>query len=126
MTPTPGRLAQLSAGHRRGLHRDDLDERARRDHHPARVLAHVPREARDLATELRERAPARRCEPALDVGEQLQLFGDALRMPAVGDPREPTPAFIRDALVAGIAELSSYPRATGLPELRAAIAAGYC
>jgi acetylornithine aminotransferase len=41
----------------------------------------------------------------------------------VGDPREPTPGFIRDALVAGIAELSSYPRATGLPELRAAIAA---
>ena len=41
----------------------------------------------------------------------------------VGDPREPTPAFIRDALVAGIGELSSYPRAAGLPELRAAIAA---
>jgi succinyldiaminopimelate transaminase len=41
----------------------------------------------------------------------------------VGDPREPTPAFIRDALVAGISELSSYPRAAGLPELRAEIAA---
>jgi acetylornithine aminotransferase len=41
----------------------------------------------------------------------------------VGDPREPTPAFIRDALVAGLAEVSSYPRATGLPELRGAIAA---
>ncbi|HEY7397357.1 MAG TPA: aminotransferase class I/II-fold pyridoxal phosphate-dependent enzyme [Gaiellaceae bacterium] len=41
----------------------------------------------------------------------------------VGDPREATPAFIRDALVAGIAELSSYPRATGLPELRVAVAA---
>jgi acetylornithine aminotransferase len=41
----------------------------------------------------------------------------------VGDPREVTPAFIRDALVAGIGELSSYPRAAGLPELRAAIAA---
>jgi acetylornithine aminotransferase len=41
----------------------------------------------------------------------------------VGDPREPTPGFIRDALVAGIFELSSYPRATGLPELRGAIAA---
>jgi succinyldiaminopimelate transaminase len=41
----------------------------------------------------------------------------------VGDPREVTPAFIREALVAGIEERSSYPRAVGLPELRAAIAA---
>jgi acetylornithine aminotransferase len=41
----------------------------------------------------------------------------------MGDPREVTPAFIREALVAGIEEVSSYPRATGLPELRAAIAA---
>ena len=41
----------------------------------------------------------------------------------VGDPREPTPAFIREALVDGMRELSSYPRAAGLPELREAIAA---
>ncbi len=41
----------------------------------------------------------------------------------VGDPREPTPAFIREALVAGIEERSSYPRAAGLPELRSAIGA---
>jgi len=41
----------------------------------------------------------------------------------VGDPREVTPAFIRAALVDGVEELSSYPRAAGLPELRAAIAA---
>jgi acetylornithine aminotransferase len=40
----------------------------------------------------------------------------------MGDPREVTPAFIREALVAGIDEVSSYPRAVGLPELRAAIA----
>src|SRR4051794_37929908 len=40
----------------------------------------------------------------------------------MGDPRERTPAFIREALVAGIDEVSSYPRATGLPELRAAVA----
>src|SRR5580765_3024134 len=39
----------------------------------------------------------------------------------VGDPREETPAFIREALVAGISAVSSYPRAVGLPELRAAI-----
>jgi len=41
----------------------------------------------------------------------------------VGDPREPTPAFIRDALVGGVAEVSSYPRAVGLPEYREAVAA---
>jgi len=41
----------------------------------------------------------------------------------VGDPREVTPAFIREALVAAIEERSSYPRAAGLPELRIAIAA---
>jgi aspartate/methionine/tyrosine aminotransferase len=40
----------------------------------------------------------------------------------MGDPREPTPAFIRDALVASLTEVSSYPRAAGLPELRTAIA----
>src|SRR6266571_4757251 len=40
----------------------------------------------------------------------------------MGDPREVTPAFIREALVAGIDPVSSYPRATGLPELRSAIA----
>jgi acetylornithine aminotransferase len=40
----------------------------------------------------------------------------------VGDPREITPAFIREALAAGITGMSSYPRAAGLPVLRAAIA----
>jgi succinyldiaminopimelate transaminase len=39
----------------------------------------------------------------------------------MGDPRERTPAFIRAALLASVDEVSSYPRATGLPELRAAI-----
>ena len=40
----------------------------------------------------------------------------------MGDPREPTPQFIREALKASVEEVSSYPRATGLPELRTAIA----
>jgi succinyldiaminopimelate transaminase len=40
----------------------------------------------------------------------------------VGDPREPTPAFIREALTAGLREVSSYPRAAGLPEYREAVA----
>jgi len=40
----------------------------------------------------------------------------------MGDPRERTPAFIREALLNSVDEVSSYPRATGLPELRTAIA----
>jgi succinyldiaminopimelate transaminase len=40
----------------------------------------------------------------------------------VGDPREVTAPFIRDALVDGIEPVSSYPRAAGLPGLRTAIA----
>ena len=40
----------------------------------------------------------------------------------MGDPREPTAAFIRDALIASVEAVSSYPRATGVPELRTAIA----
>src|SRR6267143_2611412 len=40
----------------------------------------------------------------------------------MGDPREVTPAFIREALAAAIEPVSSYPRATGLPELRGAVA----
>ena len=40
----------------------------------------------------------------------------------IGDPREVTPAFIREALLASVDEVSSYPRATGLPELRVAVA----
>ena len=40
----------------------------------------------------------------------------------VGEPREETPAFIRAALAEALAPVSTYPKATGLPELRAAIA----
>lgn len=41
----------------------------------------------------------------------------------VGDPREPTAPFIREALVEGIRPTMEYPKAVGLPELRQAIAA---
>jgi acetylornithine aminotransferase len=41
----------------------------------------------------------------------------------IGEPREETPAFIREALAAAIEPLSTYPAADGLPELREAIAA---
>ena len=40
----------------------------------------------------------------------------------MGDPREVTPPFIREALLASVDAVSSYPRAAGLPELRQAIA----
>jgi DNA-binding transcriptional MocR family regulator len=40
----------------------------------------------------------------------------------MGDPREVTPPFIREAMLASVEAVSSYPRATGLPELREAVA----
>ena len=40
----------------------------------------------------------------------------------IGEPREETPAFIREALADGIEARSAYPLAEGLPELRAAVA----
>ncbi len=42
---------------------------------------------------------------------------------SIGDPREPTPSFIADALRDAVPEVSQYPTAAGRPELRAAIAA---
>jgi succinyldiaminopimelate transaminase len=57
----------------------------------------------------------RRKAEAIAAGRPLVDFG-------VGDPREETPEFIRDALAEAIAPTSSYPRAAGLPELREAIA----
>jgi len=39
-----------------------------------------------------------------------------------GDPREETPAFVRQALRDGVPEMSSYPSVAGLPELRVACA----
>jgi acetylornithine aminotransferase len=57
-----------------------------------------------------------RCKAeAVAQGRQLVDFG-------VGDPREVTAPFIRDALVHALEPMSSYPRAAGLPELREAIA----
>jgi succinyldiaminopimelate transaminase len=41
----------------------------------------------------------------------------------VGDPRERTPAIVREALLASVDETSKYPLAQGLPELREAVAA---
>jgi acetylornithine aminotransferase len=58
----------------------------------------------------------RRVRAARDAGRDLVDLG-------VGDPRDETPAFIREALVDALEAVSSYPRAAGLPELRRAIVA---
>jgi acetylornithine aminotransferase len=50
-----------------------------------------------------------------EVGTRVIDFG-------VGDPHEPTAPLIRHALIQGVRETMGYPRAAGLPELRAAIA----
>jgi LL-diaminopimelate aminotransferase len=60
-------------------------------------------EIQDLARGMRER------------GEPLVDF-------SIGDPREPTPPFIPEALKAAVPEISQYPTAAGLPEVRRAVA----
>ncbi len=67
---------------------------------------------RNLMVELDER---RRALAA--AGKRLFDFG-------LGDPREPTPAFIREALARGVPAVSQYPSAFGTAALRRA-AAGY-
>jgi succinyldiaminopimelate transaminase len=57
----------------------------------------------------------RRKKALIEMGGEPIDFG-------VGDPREVTPASIREALASAIEPVSSYPRAGGLPELRDAIA----
>src|SRR4029450_5249973 len=81
-------LAELPAGHRRRLYRDDLDERARRDDHPARVLRDVTRETGDLPGQPRERAPAPREELPLPVRQLRELVSHAPRVPTVRHARE--------------------------------------
>jgi N-succinyldiaminopimelate aminotransferase len=59
-----------------------------------------------------------------------ELFAGAAPDPAlqpinlsIGEPKHPTPAFIRDAFVAGLGGLSNYPATQGSDALREAIAA---
>ncbi|MCB9888853.1 MAG: succinyldiaminopimelate transaminase [Planctomycetes bacterium] len=54
-------------------------------------------------------------DEAVAAGRTVYDFG-------TGDPREPTPAPIREACRAGLAEISQYPKVTGLPAMRAAAA----
>jgi acetylornithine aminotransferase len=57
-----------------------------------------------------------------DAKARLMAAGVEVLDFGMGEPREETPAFIRAALAEAIEPLSTYPLATGLPELRAAIA----
>ena len=55
---------------------------------------------------------------------ELRAAGRRLFDFGLGDPREPTPAFLRDALRAAVPDVSQYPSAAGTPALRRACA-GY-
>lgn len=55
---------------------------------------------------------------------ELRAAGKRLFDFGLGDPKEPTPAFLREALRAAVPEVSQYPSAMGTPALRRA-AAGY-
>jgi LL-diaminopimelate aminotransferase len=55
---------------------------------------------------------------------KLKAAGKTVYDFGTGDPIEPTPAFIREALVKAVPEVSQYPTVKGLPELRKACA-GY-
>ena len=62
---------------------------------------------------------------ALDEKKQeLRAAGKRLFDFGLGDPREPTPPFLREALRAAVPDVSQYPSSTGTPALRRACA-GY-
>ena len=82
-------LAHLPSRHRRRLHGNDLDERARGDHHAARMLRDVARQAADLGAQLGECPPPRRRHLLRSVGEHQHFFADPRGVPAVGELREP-------------------------------------
>ena len=67
---------------------------------------------KNLMVELDERRRS-----LVQAGKRLFDFG-------LGDPKEPTPPFLREALRAAVPEVSQYPSAFGTPALRRA-AAGY-
>lgn len=69
-----------------------------------------------LSGYMQEKMNAQR-EAVARTGRPVYDFG-------IGDPREPTPAFIREAFRNSIPEVSQYPSIAGLPALRKAIA-GY-
>ena len=69
-----------------------------------------------LAGQMQEQLNRQR-EAAIKSGRPVYDFG-------IGDPREPTPAFIRETMLRSVPEVSQYPSIAGIPTLRKAIA-GY-
>ena len=59
-----------------------------------------------------------------DLARSLRDRGEPLIDFSIGDPREPTPEFVRRALQSAVPEISQYPTTKGLAELRLAMA-GY-
>ncbi len=59
-----------------------------------------------------------------NVARQMRDAGERLIDFSIGDPREPTPEFIRQALRDAVPEVSQYPTVAGLTALREAVA-GY-
>ena len=57
-----------------------------------------------------------------DLANQLRADGVALHDFAIGDPDEPTPDFIRRALIDAVEPVSNYPTAAGQRDLRRAVA----
>lgn len=53
---------------------------------------------------------------------ELAATGEPMFNFSIGDPREPTASFIRQALLDNVPEISQYPSAGGLPQTRRAIA----
>lgn len=68
-----------------------------------------------IAGYMQEKANAQR-DAAVRSGRPVYDFG-------IGDPREPTPEFIRTALRNAVPEVSQYPSISGLPALRKAVSA---
>jgi succinyldiaminopimelate transaminase len=57
-----------------------------------------------------------------DLAREMRAQPEPVHDFSIGDPVEPTPDFIRQALIDGIPATSQYPTAAGLSELREAIA----
>lgn len=57
-----------------------------------------------------------------EIAREMELAGKRVIDFSIGDPREPTPSFITDALHNAIPEVSQYPAVAGLPEFRKAVA----
>ena len=57
-----------------------------------------------------------------DLANELRADGRPLHDFSIGDPDEPTPEPIRQALIDAVGPVSRYPTAAGQPALRAAVA----